>query len=80
MWFLLEYHRESGALKITEFDNSSDAMRARVTLEREVPRGVEVVVLVGKSLETLRRTHARYFKSATEILRETADSLRTVKA
>lgn len=63
--FLIQYNRRTRASYITEYleaDGHRQAMRRRLELERE-PRDadVEIVALASDSLETVRRTHSRYF-------------------
>jgi len=68
--YLLVYNRrQSRIVKWQEFDNRVEAPRGRLGAERDF-RGmpdIEVVVLGGRSWESLGRTHARYFKSVQEL-------------
>jgi|tagenome__1003787_1003787.scaffolds.fasta_scaffold17383525_2 hypothetical protein len=72
--FLMQYDRRSGDLEVTEFVGESarqEALAARVRAEStRASEDVEVVVLSADSLDQLKRTHGRYFKSAPELLRE----------
>jgi hypothetical protein len=72
--FLMQYDRRSGDLEVTEFVGESareEALAARVQAEStRASEDVEVVVLSADSLDELKRTHGRYFKSASELLRE----------
>ncbi|GIE92665.1 hypothetical protein [Paractinoplanes rishiriensis] len=82
-YFLLVYDRRAGQLLAeTEFDDHAVAVKERFRVERaaawraERPEAdVEVVVLGAASAAVIRRTHARYFKSAGQILREAASGL-----
>ena len=69
--FLLSYDRRSGDLEIQEFRGEggrASALRARLKAEGRVAGSDrEVVVIAADSEEALRRTHARYFKSVTEL-------------
>ncbi|MGW2618672.1 hypothetical protein [Streptomyces sp. NPDC001500] len=64
--FLLVYNRHSGETDVRqEFPapEARAALRARFQLERDL-RGqedIEIVVLTGTSLESLQKTHSRYF-------------------
>ncbi|MDA8148520.1 MAG: hypothetical protein M0Z93_07040 [Actinomycetota bacterium] len=63
-YFLLVYDRRAARLASAPqvFDDQKEALRSRFDLERSWPGGdVEVVVLGGESLESLKTTHARYF-------------------
>ena len=63
--YVIEFNRRSGAANVTEFpgaDGHRDALRLRLELEkaRRDP-DMEIVSLVSDSLDTVRRTHSRYF-------------------
>lgn len=69
--FLVEFDRLSGKLiDLRRFESSNDALSGRFQAERRHPRGssIEVVVLSAESETDLRRTHARYFMSATQLV------------
>ena len=60
--FVIEFHRKTGARRVTEFDSIQQAISYRIERERLRERGdIEVVALSSKSLESLMRTHSRYF-------------------
>lgn len=67
----MQYDRRSGDLEVTEFVGESareEALAARVQAEStRASEDVEVVVLSADSLDELKRTHGRYFKSAPEL-------------
>ena len=68
--FLLEYDRPAGELiRLTEFPDSERdrayAERNRLELAKE-PH-IEVVVLEADSLETIKKTHRRYFYTLEEL-------------
>jgi hypothetical protein len=66
--FLLVYDREAGCLlECREFDDYSRALDERFNRERTKPAGQEIVVLSSSSRANLEKTHARYFKSASEL-------------
>jgi hypothetical protein len=66
--FLLVYDRAAGKLvDCREFDDYSDALATRFELERGKANAGEIVVLSAESRENLERTHARYFKSASQL-------------
>ena len=73
-YFLLVYDRRAGRITdpvreyaLAERERALSDRAARILAERVRP-DVEVVLLGAESLEDLRRTHARYFKSAEEIV------------
>lgn len=64
--YVVEYNRKSRDWKVTEFpgpDGHRAAMRRRIELEesRQDP-DIEIVSLNSDSLDTVRKTHARYFE------------------
>jgi predicted amidophosphoribosyltransferase len=69
--FLLVYNRRTGETVVQQEFSAAEgrqAVRARFQLEREL-RGhddIEIVVLTGTSLASLRKTHSRYFSGATD--------------
>jgi hypothetical protein len=72
-YFLLLYDRRQGHLlrpPVVFSDSEADrALTARFELEDEYRSkpDVEVVLLGSESIDDLKRTHARYFKSLREI-------------
>lgn len=63
--FVIEYSRSTGECKVTPYlqENGSElAFDDRMEREsRNKNPDVEIVSIIGKSLETIQRTHARYF-------------------
>ncbi|MGN7969312.1 hypothetical protein [Microbacterium sp. 22296] len=63
--FLIEYHRPTGVNRVQEFrgaDGPRRALLCRLELEAQrTDRNWEIVSLNSDSLETLQRTHSRYF-------------------
>ncbi|AQA20474.1 hypothetical protein BTZ20_5633 [Rhodococcus sp. MTM3W5.2] len=60
--YVIEFNRRTRDRRVHEFVDHQDAMRYRLRLEAErVDRDVEIAALISKSLETLQRTHSRYF-------------------
>lgn len=63
--FVIEYNRRTGKVRVTEFGagENRQAVRLRLELERErTSKDVEVVSLVSDSIDSVRRTHSRYFE------------------
>lgn len=63
--FVIEYNRRSRDYRVTTFEGEGghrDAFEKRLELEalRE-DRDVEIVSLTSDSLETVKKTHSRYF-------------------
>ncbi|MBJ7479284.1 hypothetical protein [Rhodococcus sp. (in: high G+C Gram-positive bacteria)] len=64
--FLIQYNRRTAESIVTEFvgpDGRSQAMRERLALEKSrSDRDIEIVTLSGDTLDTIKRTHSRYFQ------------------
>ncbi len=76
MYHVLTFHRSTRALTIDQFTDSDAALARRFQLERE--RGGESdleIVLLGGSLDELRRTHGRYFRNPAELMSDAAGGL-----
>jgi hypothetical protein len=62
---LIEYNRRTGEKKVQEFTGESghlEAMRERFKLEaNEQNPDVEIVAIGADSLESVKRSHSRYF-------------------
>lgn len=68
--FLVVFDRARGkVLREQGFDDAQEALNERFRTEREHVRDddIEVVVLTADSPESLRRTHARYFLTLSEL-------------
>jgi hypothetical protein len=66
--WLIVYDRSQGELlRCCEFSDSQEALRERFAVERDnrEKSWLEIVVLGGNSLETIKSTHSRYFATAT---------------
>jgi hypothetical protein len=65
--FLIQYNRRTGAHEVTSFTEDrgyQEAIKARMRLEKDrEDMDVEIVSLMGDSLETIKRTHSRYFQT-----------------
>lgn len=60
--YVIEFNRRTRERRVHEFDGHREAMEYRLRLEAErLDRDVEIAALISKSLETLERTHSRYF-------------------
>ena len=71
-YFLLVYERSTGKLlEQQEFAEAQASVALSVRSAREAKeRGhpdIEVILLSSESLDTLKRTHARYFRTAGEM-------------
>lgn len=72
MIFLVDYDRRSGFLRLFKpFADNERHQAEQLRLELEIIGRVdaEVVLLESEDEETVRKTHARYFESATDLLR-----------
>jgi hypothetical protein len=60
--FVIEYNRRTHGRRVTEFATPHEAMQYRLTLEAQrTDLDIEIASLASKSLDTLKRTHSRYF-------------------
>ncbi len=63
--FLIEYKRSTGDARIVEFPGPKgheESLRRRLELEEQrTDPDVEIVSLIADSLDTIKRTHSRYF-------------------
>jgi len=60
--FVIEFNRRTRERRVRQFVDHADAMRCRLQLEAERDNeDIEIAALISKSLETLQRTHSRYF-------------------
>lgn len=70
MNFLIIYNRLAGQLeRLSSFDDSGAAMRARFEAEQDLDRHPdrEVVVINALDEAALRRSHSRYFPDGTRV-------------
>lgn len=63
--FVIEYNRRTRDWSVTEFLSETghrEALRLRLERERNrTDKDIEIVSLVSDSLQTIQKTHARYF-------------------
>lgn len=63
--FVIEFNRRTRERRVRQFDTPQEAMQCRLRLEAErTDPDIEVATLTSTSLETLQRTHSRYFTGA----------------
>lgn len=68
MNFLISYHRPTGKVEITSYQDMAQASHKVLQKElRETDSDMEHVVVVADSLEALKLTHSRYFMHSDEI-------------
>ncbi|MFT4044811.1 MAG: hypothetical protein QM673_16745 [Gordonia sp. (in: high G+C Gram-positive bacteria)] len=59
---MIEFNRRTRARRVWQFDDNRSAMEFRLHRERErTDSNVEIAALISKSLQSLQRTHSRYF-------------------
>lgn len=75
--YVLTYQRKTGRRTIDQFAEGSDdqAFARRRQLEVEVDDDAEVVLLRGESIRQFETTHARYFRTPSEIAGRLLDEL-----
>lgn len=65
--FVIEYHRLSGELSVTPFSNPREASEERFRRnQNRASSDIEVVTVTTDSLESLKRSHSRYFLRTSE--------------
>lgn len=72
-YFLIIYRRQTGKMELLqEFEDQGVALEERFRLERELrgDTGIEIVVLGAESLEALKESHGRYFKTTRELIED----------
>lgn len=72
MIFLIDYDRATGSIRLfKEFQDRDRLKAAQLRLELELldRADAEIVLLEADNEETVRKTHARYFNTATQLLR-----------
>ncbi|MCQ4621641.1 hypothetical protein KBX19_10530 [Corynebacterium sp. CCUG 71335] len=69
--FLIEYHRPTGRLEVTPYEDAREAAKERINRQLNRPdTDTEVVVILSDSLRSLRQTHSRYFASEDAIIHD----------
>jgi hypothetical protein len=60
--YVIQFNRRTGDRRVTEFATPHEAMEYRLQLEvGRLDENIEIAALISDSLETLQRTHSRYF-------------------
>lgn len=60
--FVIKYHGPSGNVQVAEFDEFEKATRTRHEWEQMVTDpDTEIVTIISDSLDSVRRSHRRYF-------------------
>lgn len=60
--YVIEFNRHTRERRVTEFHTPREAMQRRLELEsRRTDPNMEIAAMISDSLETLQRTHSRYF-------------------
>ncbi|EFK55656.1 hypothetical protein KBP53_09595 [Corynebacterium genitalium ATCC 33030] len=69
--YLIEYHRPTGRLNLTPYEDAHEASRECIRLETErTDPDLELVVIRSDNIETLRSTHARFFMGEDAIIHD----------
>lgn len=71
-FFLTQYDRTARQAHVTAFDDEAEALRELRLREAAREPNVEVVLLMARSEDDLRRTHARYFSGIEALFEEVA--------
>lgn len=73
--FIITYKRKSGESRIAQFHDSIRAIRERLRLEAEISDpGIEIAHISAPSLESLKKSHSRYFMGKVEVAANAAFS------
>jgi hypothetical protein len=67
-YFLLEKNHKTGKLGVSEFTEKADADSALFDRESNRLPEVEVVLFMAWSLDDLKHTHSRFFKTLDEMV------------
>jgi hypothetical protein len=60
--YVVEFNRRTRKRRVQEFPDHREAMHKRLELEASrTDPDIEIAALISDSLETLERTHSRYF-------------------
>lgn len=66
--FFITYRRKSGESRITQFHDSVQTSRERLRLEAEISDpDIEIAHISARSLESLKKSHSRYFMGKLEL-------------
>lgn len=74
-FFVMEYNRKTDEGRWTEFAEVDAALADLSVKEAERFPEMEVVLLMGRSIEDLKITHGRYFMTPTEMVQRLKDGL-----
>lgn len=73
--FIIMYRRSSGESVIKQFSDSAQALKERLRREAAIDDpNVEIAHISAPSLESLRKSHSRYFMGSVEIQGDQADA------
>jgi hypothetical protein len=80
-YFVVEYERPTGTLRMCkDFPDTDYAAAAKLRFDRDLANiehpEVEIVLLNSDSLDTLKKTHGRYFYTVSELAGQMLDYLR----
>lgn len=66
--FVITYKRRSGESFIKQFSDSTQALKERLRLEAAIDDpDIEIAHISAPSLESLKKSHSRYFMGSVEI-------------
>lgn len=73
--FIITYNRSSGESVIVQFSDQALALKERLRREAAIDDpDVEIALISSPSLESLRKSHSRYFMGSVEIQGDQADA------
>lgn len=73
--FIITYKRKSGESLIEQFSDSTQALKERLRREAAInDPDVEIAHISAPSLESLKKSHSRYFMGSVEVQGDQADA------
>ena len=73
--FIITYRRSSGESVIEQFSDSAQALKERLRREAAInDPDVEIAHISAPSLESLKKSHSRYFMGSVEVQGDQADA------
>ncbi|MDK8762770.1 hypothetical protein QP922_02885 [Corynebacterium sp. MSK218] len=73
--FIITYKRRSGESFIKQFSDSTQALKERLRREAAIDDpDIEIAHISAPSLESLKKSHSRYFMGSVEIEGDQADA------
>lgn len=73
--FIITYNRRTGESRITQYQDSAQAIKERLRREADISNpDIEMAHISAPSLESLKKSHSRYFMGKVELDYEMTDT------